>query len=296
MEYRGTIYRPPLEANTFLLPVTEGCTHNRCRFCNMYKDTPFRMLPLDQVEGALRETRERYPGYCDRLKRVYLVGADPFVLSAKNLEERIGVVRKYLPNVRTVTMYARVTNIMGKHDEELLRLKELGVDDLYVGVECGLSGVLDSLGKGSSADDAKEQCLRLNRAGIHHRDLLMLGTGGKGRGAECALATARLENEIKPDMILVHAMSAFVGTELEKDIQEGRFLPAGEREILMEERTLLENLDLPDTYFWGAHSLNSVMVDGLIGEEREEMLATLAHGIEHVDEAAINRTSRRGTL
>ena len=31
LEYNGTIYRPPVEANTMLLPVTEGCSHNSCR-------------------------------------------------------------------------------------------------------------------------------------------------------------------------------------------------------------------------------------------------------------------------
>ena len=29
MNYNGTVYRPPTEANTFLIPVTEGCTRYR---------------------------------------------------------------------------------------------------------------------------------------------------------------------------------------------------------------------------------------------------------------------------
>ena len=57
MNYHGAIYRPPVEANTFLLPITEGCTHNSCSFCNMYQEIPFRMLPLTEVEEYLQEVK-----------------------------------------------------------------------------------------------------------------------------------------------------------------------------------------------------------------------------------------------
>lgn len=60
MEYQGTIYRPPMEADTFLIPVTEGCTHNNCRFCNMYKGIDFRVLSTEDIEEFLRATRASY--------------------------------------------------------------------------------------------------------------------------------------------------------------------------------------------------------------------------------------------
>ncbi len=153
MKYNGTIYRPPIEANTFLLPITEGCTHNSCSFCNMYQGIPFRMLSIPEVEDYLTETKHSYGRYCGRIQRVYLVGADPFALSARNLLERINLIRKYLPNVKTITMYARTDNIASKSDDDLKTLKEAGVDDLYIGVECGLNDVLENLNKGYSADE-----------------------------------------------------------------------------------------------------------------------------------------------
>ncbi|MBP3730736.1 MAG: hypothetical protein J6I40_04610 [Mailhella sp.] len=131
-------------------------------------------------------------------------------------------------------MYARTSNIVQKSDADLKTLREAGVNDLYVGVECGLNDVLLRLNKGYSADETRRQCLRLNDAGIRHCDLLMLGTAGKGRGLECARASARLENEIKPARILINTMSAFAGTELDGDIKNGAFIPASEKEILEE--------------------------------------------------------------
>lgn len=296
MTYNGTIYRPPVEANTFLLPITEGCTHNSCTFCNMYQDIPFRMLSLSEVEEYLREVKKSYGRYCERIQRVYLVGADPFALSAKRLLERIELIKKYLPGTEVITMYARTDNIASKSDEDLKALKETGVDDLYIGVECGLNDVLEKLNKGYSADDTRRECLRLNAAGIRHCDLLMLGTAGKGRGLECARATAMLENEIKPGKILINTMSAFVGTSLDEDIKSGAFIPASEKENLEEEREFLAGLELPDCYFWALHPLDSVKLDGILREEKRQMLDALTWSIEHVNESAINRTSRVGTL
>ena len=272
MKYNGTIYRPPIEANTFLLPITEGCTHNSCSFCNMYQGIPFRMLRLSEVEDYLAETKHSYGRYCGRIQRVYLVGADPFALSARNLLERINLIRKYLPNVKTITMYARTDNIASKSDDDLKALK------------------------GYSADETKKQCLRLNAVGIHHCDLLMLGTAGKGRGLECARASAELENEIKPDKILINTMSAFVGTQLDEDIKTGAFMPATEKENLEEEREFLSGLELPECYFWAVHPLDSVKIEGVLKNEKKMMLDRLSWSIDHVNESTINRTSRVGTL
>ena len=296
MAYNGTIYRPPVEADTFLLPVTEGCTHNSCTFCNMYRDIPFRMLPLGDVEEYLAAARGSYGRYCDRIERVYLVGADPFALSAKRLLERTDIIRRYLPKTKVITMYARTDNVARKSDAELKELMEAGVDDLYIGVECGLNDVLEKMHKGYSADETREQCLRLNEVGIRHCDLLMLGTAGRGRGLECAKASAKLENEIKPAKILLCTMSAFVGTVLEEDIKSGVFIPATEKENLEEEQEFLAGLQLPDCYFWAMHPLDSVKIEGLLREDKQQMLDALAWSIGHVSENVINRISRVGTL
>jgi radical SAM superfamily enzyme YgiQ (UPF0313 family) len=296
MEYNGVVYRPPVEAGTFLVPITEGCTHNGCTFCNMYQSVGFRMLPLEYVEEYLRQVRCSYGAYCERIGRVYLVGADPFALSATRLIERIELIRRYLPSAETFTMYARTDNIARKSDDELAALKDAGVDDLYLGVECGLTEVLESLNKGYSAEETRQQCLRLNASGIRHCDLLMLGCAGAGHGLECARATAALENEIKPSKILVNTMSAFVGTKLDEDIRTGAFAPATKKENLQEERTLLDALDLPECYFWAVHPLDSVKVEGALGHSKQQMLDALDWSIDNVDEDVISRVSRVGTL
>jgi len=296
MEYNGTIYRPPLEAETFLLPITEGCTHNSCIFCNMYRGIPFRILPLADVEEYLSEMKHRYGPYCAGIRRVYLVGADPFALTAKQILERIALIRRYLPNAATITMYARTDNISHKSDEDLRQLGAAGVNDLYVGVECALDDVLKRMNKGYGVEETRRQSLRLNAAGIRHCDLLMLGMAGKGRGIECARATADLLNGTRPHKILVNTMSAFKGTQLDDDIRAGAFIPAAEKEDLEEERELISCLDLPDCWFWAKHPLDTIKLEGLLGLHKHRMLNTLERSMGHVSENAINRISRSGTL
>ena len=296
LNYNGTIYRPPIEAYTLLLPVTEGCSHNSCRFCNMYKDIKFRMLSEAEIENWLKEIRKMNGSDCDDIEKIYLVGADPFALSCKKLELVIQLIKKYLPNIKVISMYAAIRNIMSKTYEQLLRLKNLGVNDLYVGIESGLDDVLLNLNKGNSVSDIRTQCERLNRAGIRHMALLMLGSAGKGRGIENARATAELMNEIKPTSILLTPMTGFDGTKLSEDIAEGKFTPAGETEILTEEKTFIENLDLPNTYFWAAHSLDSVRIAGNLKKYRDKMINILDEAIENMDEEQFNKTFKRTHL
>ena len=156
--------------------------------------------------------------------------------------------------------------------------------------------MLENLNKGYGTEDIRREVSRLNAIGIHHSDLLMLGTAGKGRGAESAKAMADLENELRPDKILINTMSAFEGTPLDHDIREGKFTPATEREHLEEERDFLAALNLPDTYFWSLHPLDSVRIDGILREEKEDMLKTLAYAIDHADNFNIKRISRTGNL
>ena len=53
MKYTGTIYRPPLEANTLLLQVSVGCTHNTCSFYTMYHSARFGMEALLYVMDTM---------------------------------------------------------------------------------------------------------------------------------------------------------------------------------------------------------------------------------------------------
>ena len=188
MHYTGTIYRPPFEARSLLLQVTTGCSHNRCSFCTMYRNEQFGVEPLEQVEADLQEARE----YVPNVTRVFLENGDPFALSADRLEEIAVMVHAYLPKVETIAMYASIKNVIGKTDEELKRLRILGINELNIGVESGLDDALSYMNKGYTAKQAVYELNRLGAAGIDYGANIILGCAGAERRHENAAATATL--------------------------------------------------------------------------------------------------------
>lgn len=163
MEYTGPVFRPPFEADSLLVQVTIGCSHNACTFCTMYRDTPFAVSPLEQVEKDLSEARcERYRS----VRRIFLVNADPFALSAGRLKAIAEKINEIFPEVETIAMYASVKNIIGKTDEELRMLRSLRINRLNIGIESGMDEVLSHLNKGFTLEQARTQLLRLGKAGI----------------------------------------------------------------------------------------------------------------------------------
>lgn len=292
----GTLYRPPAEANTFLLQVTAGCTYNACKFCNMYKEKDFHMIDEEILQKNLQEEKRICDIYGRPHRRVFLMDGDVFSLSAQRLEEKLKLIKSYMPEIEVFSMYAAVRSIKSKSDDELLRLKELGVNDLYVGYETGLDDVLKFMNKGTTLEDSVQQAQRLNEAGIHHRALFMLGVAGKDRGEESAVAAAKLINQVRPDMARFTTLTVFPGTALEEEVKAGRFVETGEKENLIEEKIALENIELPDLHFWASHVLNSTPVSGFIGKDREWMLKRLNRSIDDFNEERFAKNFRRTHL
>ncbi len=264
------------------MPATEGCTHNACRFCTMFQGIPFRMLKEDQMEYYMQEIVAEYG---TQIRKIFLAGADPFAMSADNLEKPVKIIKKYVPNIEVITMYAAVRNIRTKTDKELERIKNMGIDSLYIGIENALDDVLQYLNKGNTIAEAKTQLLRLKKAGISYNALIMIGAAGKGRGVESAKAMAKFLNETEPALISATTFGVFPGTEMEQDVKNGKFVEAGEKENLLEHKVLLENLELSKTRYWSMHGLNAVRLQGVLGTNKEILIAKLEQAIETMNES-----------
>lgn len=292
MHYTGTIWRPPYEADSLLLEVTAGCTHHRCKFCTLYEDLPFsfRMSPLRDVEADLLEAQMILRRHRDRpqITRVFLTGANPFVLTAPKLLRIAELIRRYFPECRTIGCFARVTDIAAKTDAELARLAGQGYNGITIGVESGDDEALAFMDKGYTAQDILRQTARLDAAGIRYCYTALIGIAGAGRGEESARRTAAVFNQTHPALIGASMLTVFPSSRLWQEIRAGRWQEAGELEKLRELRTLAAALTIP-AYFATLGASNAVFAEGLLPRRREDILAALDAAIAGEDEAALRR-------
>ena len=268
MNLTGMVYRPPYEANSLLLQVTLGCSHNKCTFCYMYPDVPFTVCPMAEIEADIEEAAREYPD----VERVFLEHGDAFVLSADRLTEIAQAIHRKLPKVKTIAMYASIQNIRHKTDAELQRLANQGIGGLDIGVESGLDAALAYMNKGHTAAEAKEQLLRLTKAGISYSFNAILGCGGADLWRENADATADLINAVQPHMLFIGSLHAQPGCKLYGDIKTGVFRECTIGELLDEQERLISRLELKDTIYFGSHPSNIVPMQALLPKHKEEML------------------------
>ena len=291
MKYTGPVYRPPYEANTLLLQVTVGCAHNKCTFCTMYRDVKFSIEKIDQVEKDLQEAQQLH----SNVKRIFLVNGDAFVLSARRLKEIAEKVHHYLPKIERITMYSSINNIKHKSDEELAELAKLGIGDLWIGVETGHGEALKYLNKGSLIEDVYEQLERLNKAGITFFYGFMFGASGKGKGIENAEANAKLINKVKPLGIVPTTLSPNEGTQLAKDIANGTFEVATEREVLEEQKKTLELVDVP-TYYMGIHVINSLSFDAELPKGKQSAIDKVNQALLNTEKTVLDSVPERHSI
>lgn len=290
MHFTGTIWRPPFEANSLLLEVTAGCTHHRCKFCTLYDGLPFpfRMSPLEDVEADLLEAQIAHRSWQSRLeaqmqlrpwesrlvRRVFLVGGNPFVLRFERLKTIAERIHSYFPECGTIGCFARVTDITLKSDDELRELHYLGYDDISIGVESGDNEALTFMNKGYSALDIVQQTHRLDHAGIGYHFTYLAGISGAGRGVEGALESAKIFNMTRPKIIGSSMLTVYPESVLYQEIQAGNWAEESELEKLEELKTLIAHLNIP-VFFTTLGASNAVWVQGSVPEDRDAMLQKL---------------------
>lgn len=291
MHYTGQVYRPPVEAWTPLLEVSYGCSHNKCAFCTMYKKTPFGMAKLEDIEEDLIELKEKslYP-----IKRIYLTGGDPFVMKAERLIKIGEMIHHYLPEIETITCYASFYNMKNKSIDELKKLKELGYNDLYIGVETGYGPALELINKGITLDEAYEQLKKLKEAELDYISILMLGIAGKGKARENAEATAKLLNFYPPKALGIMTTDIQEGSDLYAYKEKGIFVEATVREALEEQIILLENLDFPNPEkiaYSSYHVVNPVQIRTTM-DKKAEVINEYKKALRDLPEDILDRPNK----
>ena len=219
MDYQGRIIRPPSEADSILLQVTTGCSHNKCAFCGAYKDKRFSIKPDAIVLDDLAYAAEHYAF----VRRLFLCDGDALIIPHAKLISLLENIRKRLPQITRVSSYASAKALAMKSDAQLKELRSAGLGTVYIGLESGDDVTLEAMGKHGSASDIVLQGQRAGEAGMKRNVSVILGLGGTARSMEHARATGRALSKMNPEQAAALTLMLVPGTPLFAMAEDGRF-------------------------------------------------------------------------
>lgn len=276
MHYEGNIIRPPSEANSILLQVTVGCSHNKCAFCGTYAGERFRIKSDEVIHQDIAFAAE----HCRRQRRVFLCDGDALIIPQQRLLAILEAVAQKLPWVTRVGAYANTKSISMKTPEELAELRGKGLGILYMGLESGDDPTLKSIRKGAGSERMIAMGTRVKEAGIRLSVTVLLGVAGRERSQEHARETGRVLTAIDPDFVGALSLMLIPGTKMHADHREGRFQLPEPKEMLQELRTMLEHTHLSSGLFHANHASNYLPIRARLPRDREETLGLIDRALE----------------
>lgn len=264
-------YRPPSEANSLLLRVTRGCPWNQCTFCSMYKGLKFEKRPVEEVLRDI-DTLRQFSGTA--APTVFIGDSNSLVLETKPLVEILQHLYKAFPSVERVTSYARARTLSKKPMDELKAIRQAGLTRLHIGLETGDSELLEEIKKGSTPEQMVEGANRAKEAGFEVSLYVLAGIGGEKKWKQHAEGTAKVLNQISPHFIRIRTYVPTPFSPLWDKVQGGSFELASAETILMEQRRLIELLQVTSEYL-SDHISNYVPVYGELPKDQAAMLQTI---------------------
>ncbi len=292
IHYVQPVYRPPSEADSLILPVTNGCSWNRCTFCEMYTAPQKRFRPRDEaeVQESLRRCGEIYG---DLVKRVFLADGDAMTLSVRRLAAVLEAIRRELPSVRRVSSYCLPRNVAKKSVEELRQLADLGLSLVYVGAELGDDEVLARVDKGETFESSRAALEKLGEAGIKRSAMILNGLGGEALTRQHAENSAALMNATQPEFLATLTVSFPMGeARFRKNFPQWE--PLGIVELMQEMEVFLSALELKRTVFRSDHASNWLILKGTLGADKERLLGELRAAIAAPETAPLRPAWSRG--
>ena len=269
MYYDRMVIRPPSEANSFLLPVTIGCSHNECTFCCTYIGVKFRIRHLEDIKQDIDEVAQNYSW---SVRRVFLEEGDALICPQRRLVEVLKHLNKKFPYLERVGTYATPQAALIKSVDELKELNQLGLKIAYMGVETGDEELLQKIRKRVTYARIVEAGRKLKQAGITTSVTVILGLGGVESSENHALNTARILSDIDPDFAGALTIMLVPGTPLHKDWEEGKFSLMSPFQSLQELKLIVQNSNFTNCFFTANHASNYLPIKAQLPEQKAEVI------------------------
>ena len=292
LPYIEPVFRPPSEARSLILQITNGCSWNRCTFCEMYTQPQkkFNVKAQEKIEQELLAVaRSGMP-----VRRIFLADGDAMALSFRRLVAILEAIRGHLPGVQRVSSYCLPRNLKNKSVEQLATLRELGLELFYVGCESGDDLVLDRVQKGETFESSLAALRKIKAAGGKSSVMILNGMGGHRYSEQHAVNSAKLMNEAQPEYLSTLVVSFPMGTDKYQEGFQGEFEPLDQAGLFQEMLWLLDTLDLERTVFRSDHASNYLVLKGTLNRDKDRLLNTVRKALEQPGAVALRPEWMRG--
>jgi len=292
LPYTEPVFRPPSEARSLILQVTNGCSWNNCTFCEMYTQPQkrFRLKPQDEIENELAAVAESGIS----VRRIFLADGDAMTLSFRRLKLIMEAINHYLPDVQRVSSYCLPRNLKNKTVAEMTTLKALGLTLYYVGCETGDNLVLERVNKGESFDSSLAALKKIKASGAGSSVMILNGMGGKRYSEQHAVNSALLMNEAQPEYLSTLVVSFPTGVDRYQAGFKGEFEPLDQKGLFQEMYWLLDTLELENTIFRSDHASNYLVLKGTLNRDKPHLLETVRAALNHPGSVTLRPEWMRG--
>jgi radical SAM superfamily enzyme YgiQ (UPF0313 family) len=264
--YIEPVFRPPAEADSLIFQVAYGCPHNTCRFCGMYKGVRYRERPEAEV---LAEFSAVAPSFREE-SRIFLADGDVMALPFARLRACLERLNAVYPALARVNVYANGSSILSKTRDELLELRRLKLNTLYLGMESGSEALLKLICKPESAAVMTEAVQLAQSCGFKCSVMILLGLGGRKHSAGHIRGTIEVLNRMRPRLLSALRFIPVPNIRMFDGFDE-----LTEYEAVQELRAVIAGLELDRTVFRANHTSNPVPLAGRFPADKQALLMNL---------------------
>lgn len=273
MLYSEPLFRPPAEAGSLIVQVTEGCATNRCLFCPMYKGKHFRILSPAEIDAHLRALHSTFG---PDQHRVFLADGDALVMETPALLDVMAQIRGTFPCLRRFAAYGSVFSLAAKTEDDLRALKGAGLRTVYLGLESGDAETLRRMEKYMEPERMAKICRQVVGAGLNLSLMVVIGLGGLSRSQQHAEASARMVNEIGPSHTsLLNLLLAHTPLAVDPDYRD-----FGLEDYFSEVATFVSRIECR-TIFRANHASNPIALAGVLPRDRDSIISQLKMALNY---------------
>jgi radical SAM superfamily enzyme YgiQ (UPF0313 family) len=296
LNYIEPVFRPPSEWKSLILQVTNGCSWNKCTFCDMYTSEDKKFKP--KKVGVIEQEIIKIANSGIPTRRVFLADGDAMMLPFNRLKEILELIKLHLPQVSRVSSYCLPRNLGNKSVEQLAELNSLGLKLMYIGCESGDDEVLALIEKGETYQSSLIALNKIKQAGMKSSVMILNGLGGPELSRQHAINSAKLMNEAQPNYLSTLVVSFPLGEQrfAEKFSQQSLqpFRQLTQHELFTEMEVLLSELELERTIFRSDHASNYLVLKGVLGNDKATLLGQVRQALQQPSDANLRQEWQRG--